>query len=275
MNLCTFEPVPLIQMGKLILPMKQIKITLQYDGTNYSGWQVQKSDRTIQGLVEGAVFHVTGEEIRVTGASRTDAGVHALGHVASFNTLSDMEPDVFVRALNANLPQDIRVTGAKECHAAFHPRYSAKSKTYAYIISRAGVYSVFMGRYSWQMHGQLDTHAMREAAAYLTGKHDFSSFRASGCSARNPVREITEIDIAELDSIGFMTFTFNTPIIRIRIGANAFLRHMARNIVGTLVEVGRGRTPPENMEKILAARDRRTAGITAPARGLFLESIQY
>ena len=255
--------------------MKQIKLTLQYDGTDYSGWQVQVKEATIQGRLENALFSVTGERTRVTGASRTDAGVHAFEQVAAFMTQSNLEPEVFLRALNANLPQDIRIINAEECPPDFHPRYSAKNKTYSYIISQTGAYSVFLKKYSLQIQSQLDCNAMKEAAAYLTGRHDFSSFRASGCSAKNPVREISEIRISEFEKTGFMGFTFNAPVIKISIQANAFLRHMARNIAGTLVDTGRGKIPPEKIKEILKAKDRCAAGKTAPACGLFLEKIVY
>ncbi len=255
--------------------MRQVKLILQYDGTGYSGWQVQKNDDTVQALLEDAVFAVTGEELRVTGASRTDAGVHAFEQVASFKTNTDLDPRIFPRALNAHLSKDIRVLHAEECPASFHPRYSAQNKTYSYLISRYGIGSVFLRRYSWQMPYQLNCDAMRAAANYLIGKHDFSSFRASGCSAKNPVREIIKIELSERDSFDFISFTVNAPVIKISIQANAFLRHMARNIVGTLVETGRGRTAPDRVRGILNARDRRRAGMTAPACGLFLEKIQY
>ncbi len=255
--------------------MRQIQLTLQYDGTAYSGWQVQKNNTTVQGLLEDAVFAVTGEKSKVTGASRTDAGVHAFEQVASFITNSKLEPQVFLRAINAHLPQDIRVIKSDECSPDFHPRYDAKNKTYSYLISRCGAYSVFLKRYSWQMPYQLNCDAMREAGHYLLERHDFSSFRASGCKAKNPVREVTEIEITESGSTDFFGFKFNAPVIRIRIQANAFLRHMARNIVGTLVDIGKGRIEPEKIKEILEAKDRRAAGKTAPARGLFLEKIVY
>ena len=255
--------------------MKQIRLTLQYDGSDYSGWQIQKNATTIQGLLEDAVFAVTGEELRVTGAARTDAGVHAFDQVASFMTQSSLGPRDFFRALNANLPDDIRVIDVDEVSGNFHPRHRARSKTYSYLITRYGVYSVFLKRYSWQMGYQLNCDAMREASICLIGNHDFSSFRASGCSAKSPVREVTGIEISEAGSIDFMTFDFKVPVIKISIQANAFLRHMARNIVGTLVEIGRGRISQDKMKEILEAKDRRVAGKTAPACGLFLEKIRY
>jgi tRNA pseudouridine38-40 synthase len=255
--------------------MRHIKFTLQYDGTDYSGWQIQKKETTIQGLLENAVFTVTGERLRIPGAARTDAGVHALEQVVSFKTRCKLKPQILARAVNAYLPQDIRVIDAEEVGEDFHPRHSARSKTYSYLISRTGDYSVFLRRYSWQMRYQLNCNTMREAAGYLIGEHDFSCFRASGCNSKNPVREIKEIKIYEFDTFDFMTFTFNVPIIKISVEANAFLRHMVRIIVGTLADIGRGKISPEKMKEILESKDRRVAGRTAPACGLFLEKIIY
>lgn len=255
--------------------MRQIKLILQYDGTGYSGWQVQDNQSTIQGLLEDAIFKVTGERIRITGASRTDAGVHAFAQVATFKTGSSLTPQVLQRAINANILQDIQVINAEESSADFHPRYRAKSKTYSYLISRAGDYSVFLRRYSWQMHFQLNADLMREAADYLAGTHDFSSFRASGCGAKNPMRTIFKIEVSELPSVDFMSFKFNVPLIKISLQANAFLRHMVRNIVGMLVEIGRGRHPASHIKEVLSLKDRSFSGPAAPANGLFLEEINY
>jgi len=255
--------------------MRHIKLTLQYDGTSYSGWQVQEKETTVQGLLEDALSTITGERTRITGASRTDAGVHALGQVAVFRTGSGHSPEIFIRAVNANLPNDVRIITAEECGPDFHPRYDAESKKYSYLISHTGAYSVFLERYSWSMPYKLNIDAMREAARFLAGTHDFSCFRASGCSSKHPVRTIHNIEIAELQSIEFIGLQFNVPVVKISITANAFLRHMARNIAGTLVDIGRGRSAPERMEEILESKDRRTAGRTAPACGLFLEKITY
>ncbi len=255
--------------------MKHIKLTLQYDGTDYSGWQVQKKERTIQQIIEDAIYTVTGERLRITGAGRTDAGVHALMQVAAFKTQSDLEPQVFLRAINANIPHDIRVINAEECSENFHPRYSAKNKTYFYRISHKGAYAVFLRRYSWQIPYQLNCDSMREAAGCLIGTHDFSCFRASGCSSKNPVRTIFKIEIVEDSFVDFMNFKFNVPLIKISIQADAFLRHMVRNIVGTLVEIGRGKQPVSYTKEVLGLKDRRFSGPTAPAQGLFLEEIIY
>ena len=255
--------------------MRNIRLTIQYDGTDYSGWQVQQNGTTIQGLLENAVKTVTGENIRIIGAGRTDAGVHAFDQVAVLKTSSKLGPDVITNALNANLPLDIRITGIEEVPDDYHPRYNAKNKTYSYLISSTGPYSIFLRRYSWQMAWQLDCASMKRAATQLIGKNDFSSFQASGCSAKHPVREIIQIEIDEFNSAGFMGFALDAPMIKISIKANAFLRHMARNIVGTLVKVGKGRMQPDYMGELLDLRDRDKAGPTAPACGLFLEKISY
>ena len=255
--------------------MRQIRLTLQYDGTDYSGWQIQKNGATIQGLLEDAIFSVTNDRSRVTGAGRTDAGVHAFEQVAVFETASTLSPDVFLQALNANLPNDISITCSEECPEDFHPRYKAKQKKYSYIISDRTPGSVFLNRYSWQINYQLNIEAMRNASEYLIGRHDFSSFQASGCSAKHPVRELNSITISDLPSLEFITFRIDTPVIKITIEGSAFLRHMVRNITGTLVDIGRGKYPPEKIKEILRSKDRRNAGPTAPACGLFLEKISY
>jgi tRNA pseudouridine38-40 synthase len=255
--------------------MNHIKLILQYDGTDYAGWQVQANAATIQGHLEDIIFTITGERSRVTGAGRTDAGVHALEQVAAFRTNSNLSPEVFMRALNATLPPDIRVLNAAGCPEDFHPRYDAKNKTYTYLISGMGAYSVFIPRYSWNMRCKLDTGSMKEAAFYLIGRHDYSSFRASGCSSSHPVREISGIEISEMDTIEFIGFSFDIPVIKISITATAFLRHMVRNIVGTLVDAGRKKFTPSRIKQILDAKDRRLAGRTAPACGLYMEKIVY
>jgi tRNA pseudouridine38-40 synthase len=255
--------------------MRQIRLTLQYDGTDYSGWQIQKNGATIQGVLEDAIFSVTNDRSRVTGAGRTDAGVHAFEQVAVFETASTLSTDVFLQALNANLPNDISITCSEECPEDFHPRYRAKQKRYSYIISNRTPGSVFLNRYSWQMNYQLNIEAMRNASEYLIGRHDFSSFQASGCSAKHPVRELNSITISDLPSLEFITFRIDTPVIKITIEGSAFLRHMVRNITGTLVDIGRGKYPPEKIKEILLSRDRNNAGPTAPACGLFLEKIVY
>jgi tRNA pseudouridine38-40 synthase len=262
--------------------VRHIKLFLQYDGTAYSGWQVQKRGRTIQKLIEDAIFKVTGKRVRVTGAGRTDAGVHALCQVAVFKTRSYLKPAVILRALNAYLPSDIRIVRTEECSAGFHPRFDAKNKTYSYIISMPGTGpasgqggAVFLKRYSWQIPYDLNIADMRKAARHLIGKHDFACFRASGCSSKNALRNIKKLTVSKANSSRFLGFELQLPLIKISIQADAFLRHMVRNIVGTLVEVGRGKISPDEMQYILDSKDRRLSGPNAPAQGLFLEKIVY
>jgi len=255
--------------------MKNIKIVLQYDGTDYSGWQVQKKEKTIQSLLSDAVLAVTKEKVKITGAGRTDAGVHAFGQVAVFGTESDLEPSVFLRAVNAHLPDDIRVVKAAACPEDFHPRFSAKNKTYSYIVSCPGAYSVFLKRYSWQVPYELNMARMRKAAKVIAGRQDFSCFRASGCSSKNAVRNIKGLTISKTNSFGFLGFKFNAPLIKISVQGDAFLRYMVRNITGLLVEVGRGKVQPGEVKEIIHSKDRRLSGPTAPAQGLFLERIVY
>ena len=255
--------------------MKRIRLVLQYDGTAYAGWQIQENAVTIQELVEKAIASVTKTETKVICAGRTDSGVHAFEQTAVFDTASQVTADNFKQALNANLPPDIRVTNSEDCPGDFHPRYRAKQKTYSYIISTDRANSVFLRRYSWEMNHKLNLDAMREAAQYLIGKHDFTSFRASGCGASHAVRELHNITISGPAPVEFITFSLNTPVIKISIEGSAFLRHMVRIIVGTLVKIGREKYPPEKIKEILDSKDRRNAGQTAPACGLFLEKINY
>jgi tRNA pseudouridine38-40 synthase len=255
--------------------MRAIKLLLEYDGTSYQGWQSQRSGSTIQDIISSTIGSITGERIRLIAASRTDAGVHAMGQVAAFSTGSDLPADVLKRALNANLPLDIRVLSADETHPTFHPRYDATKKKYFYIIRLSIDGSAFFSRYTWHVRTALDTDAMHTAAEHLSGEHDFSAFRGAGCSAKTTVRTISTIRVSALDSLDFMTISILGSYIKITIEANAFLRHMVRNIVGTLVEVGRGRISAGDIPDILASRDRTKAGPTSPASGLFLEKVFY
>jgi len=257
------------------ITMRRIRLLIEYDGTNYRGWQSQRGGGTVQDIITEAVSAICGEGARLAAASRTDAGVHALGQVASFTTLSALSADVIRRALNATLPRDIRVLGSEEADPSFHPRYSALSKSYYYVISMGNTHSAFMDRYCWTIPHMLDLDSMREAASVLCGEHDFSSFMGAGCSSKHQVRAISSVDVDLLREIPFMTAAIKGGFIRIRIEANAFLRHMVRNIVGTLVEAGKGRIAPSTMGGILQSRDRTKAGPTAPAKGLFLEKINY
>jgi tRNA pseudouridine38-40 synthase len=255
--------------------MRKIRLLLEYDGTAYQGWQVQKKGDTIQGVLENRILKITGEQSKIIGASRTDAGVHALGQVAAFGTASMLDPEMIRKALNALLPQDIGVLDASEVGDSFHPREKAVKKSYFYIIANQRDSSVFLHRYAWMVGQPLNIKSMKEASQILVGKHNFSSFMGTGSSIKDPVREIFSLGIDKLEKIDFMTVSLKGNFIKIRIVANGFLRHMVRNIVGTLVEIGRGRIPAEKMKYILELHDRRLAGPTAPTHGLFLESIEY
>jgi tRNA pseudouridine38-40 synthase len=255
--------------------MRHIKLLLEYDGSNYQGWQSQKSGNTIQDILYERIVSITGGQIRLAGASRTDAGVHALGQVAAFSTHSALTIDVLKRALNAKLPEDIRILTIEETDASFNPRFNAVKKRYIYLMSIGRNESAFLHKYRWQMKASLDLGAMREAGSLLTGEHDFSSLRGSGCGAKTTVRHIHSLEITALHTMEFMTVSIRGDWIKISIEANAFLRHMVRNIVGILVEVGKGRIEVKDVSAILHAQDRTKAGPTAPAAGLFLERIYY
>jgi tRNA pseudouridine38-40 synthase len=255
--------------------MKKIKLLLEYDGTAYQGWQIQKKGLTIQGILEDRIKRVTGRQSRFVAASRTDAGVHALGQVVAFGTESRLDTEKIKRALNALLPKDIRVLRVSEVNDSFHPRNSAKKKSYFYIISNQRESSAFLYRYTWLVQQPLKLTDMRKAANVLIGKHDFSSLRGTGSSTKNTVREVFSLIIEHFEEIEFMTVSIKGEFIKIRIEADGFLRHMVRNIAGTLVEIGRGRISASGMEEILKSHDRRLAGSTAPPNGLFLERIIY
>lgn len=255
--------------------MKTIRILIEYDGNAYHGWQVQKDEVTVQGILEEKVFRLTGEHSCVTGASRTDAGVHALGQVAAFRTASHLDAGTIRRALNAMLPQDIRILAAAELHRTFHPRDDALRKRYFYMIANQRVSSAFLFKYTWIVPQRLNVHSMEEAVRVLVGRHDFSAFMGSGSDIKNTVREVFALGVQSLSGVAFMGVCLHGDFIKITAEADGFLRHMVRNIVGTLVEIGRGRIQPVKMEEILKSRDRRNAGQTAPANGLFLERIDY
>jgi len=268
--------------------MKNIKLLIEYDGANYHGWQAQntaishqrsaasqKNIVTIQGILENTIKRITGEEAALISASRTDAGVHAVGQVASFKTNSNLKPATLQRALNAILPEDIRILNAGETAAAFHPRYDALGKSYFYIISNTIFSSAFLYRYAWRTPYALDLDKMKKAGDSLLGRHDFSAFRGAGCGAKSTTRDITSLSIEKISSIDFMTAKINGNFIKITVEANAFLRHMVRNIVGTLVEIGRGRMTIASVSEAIKLKDRRKTGPTAPAHGLFLEKVKY
>jgi len=248
---------------------------MEYDGTHYQGWQTQRSGLTIQDILSKAISGITGEPIKLNSASRTDAGVHALGQVAVFSTGSILPADTIKRALNALLPKDMRILSAEELEYEFHPRYRAVKKSYFYLIDETQKQSVFLHRYAWRVPVSLDLDRMREASEMLYGEHDFSAFRGTGCGAKTTVRTVHSITLDRYDCLDFMTAKIQGNFIKIRLEANAFLRHMVRNIAGTLIEVGKGRTSPETVRNILMSCDRTLAGPTAPAKGLFLEKVYF
>jgi tRNA pseudouridine38-40 synthase len=255
--------------------MKYIKILLQYDGTRYLGWQKQKDSNTIQSIIENRLFQITGENVKLIGASRTDAGVHALGQVAVFATNSHLETETIMRALNSLLPHDIRALDFNETDQNFHPRYDAKNKIYFYMIANSHIVSPFLYRYVWRVPYNLDIALMKKAGKLLKGSHDFSAFRGSGCGAKTTEREIISFKIEQTEKIDFMTCRIQGNFIKITLEANAFLRYMVRNIVGTLVKIGRGKMRLETISDAFELKDRRKTGPTAPPNGLFLEEIRY
>ncbi len=255
--------------------MRNIRLLIQYDGTAYSGWQVQPNAVTIQGLIEQCLRKITGEETRVLGAGRTDAGVHALGLVACFRTSSRLDPHILQYALNAHLPCDIRIMQADETDESFHARFSAKRKSYFYLISTDRIVTPFLYRYVWRLPFDLDLALMKESISYITGTHDFSAFRGSGCGAKTAVRTILEATIEKLQMLECMTYRCEGNYVKFRFEGDAFLRHMVRNLVGTIVEVGKGKIKPEDIGRIMSNGNRNCAGPTAPAQGLYLEKIIY
>lgn len=244
--------------------MRRFKLVLEYEGTAYHGWQVQPGLPTIQGLLQSALSQMAGSPVQVTGAGRTDAGVHALGQVASFAANLRLDPITLRRALNASLPRDIVVRQVEEAPPEFDARRSARSKTYRYTLLRRDYPSAWLGRHSLYVPSPLDLEAMREAAKVLIGTHDFSAFRAGTCGAASPVRTILDASWRREGDLWHFEIT-----------GNAFLQHMVRIIVGTLLEVGRGRRPPADLGELLAAGDRRRAGKTLPPHGLCLVEVHY
>ena len=255
--------------------MRNIRLDIQYEGTEYHGWQTQSGEPTVQGTLCSGIAKITGESVGLAAAGRTDAGVHALGQVAAFLTSSRLTAETFRRAVNAMLPDDIRIVRAADVPDRFHPRYHALSKRYFYIIWNEGIVPPFLRRFVWAVPYALDREAMRACLPALTGRHDFAALRGSGCGAMTSTRTVFSIGLDEADHIGFMTATLSGRFLKVTVEADGFLRHMVRNIVGTLVEVGRGRMEPGRVEEILRSGDRSLAGPTAPPQGLFLESVRY
>ncbi len=244
--------------------LRRLKLVLEYDGTVYHGWQVQPGLDTIQGRLEAALSRLAGLPVHAMGAGRTDAGVHALGQVASCTIDVRLDDRALQRALNANLPRDIVVREVAPAPAEFDARRSARWKTYRYTILRRAERSALEGRYSLHVPYAVDMEAMAAAGRCLVGTHDFSAFRAGTCGAATPIRTVSRA-----------AWRAEGDVWRFEIVGNAFLQHMVRIVVGTLLDVGRGRRDPGDLQQILASRDRRRAGKTAPAHGLCLVAVEY
>ncbi|WP_343208553.1 tRNA pseudouridine(38-40) synthase TruA [Anaerolentibacter hominis] len=243
---------------------KRIMLTVAYDGTNYHGWQIQPTGITIEEVLNRTLSELLGERIAVIGASRTDAGVHAMGNVAVFDTVSRIPGDKMMYALNQRLPEDIRIQASGEVPADFHPRHCVSEKTYEYSIYNGTVPMPQYRFYSYFYYRSLDLDAMQKAADYFVGEHDFESF----CSVKTQVNEFVR-------TIHSFQVVQEGQFIRLRIKGSGFLYNMVRILTGTLLEVGGGRRKPEDMMGILAAKDRSAAGVTAPACGLTLAGIRY
>ena len=250
--------------------MRHIRLVVEYDGTALCGWQRQANGPTVQGYLEAALGKLLAHEVAVVGASRTDAGVHARGQIASFRTERAIPLHGIRRGLNSLLPSAIAVADAAEVPDDFHPRFSATGKHYRYLVLTRSERSPRWRDRAWHHPGALDLAAMRQAAAALIGEHDFAAFRAAGCTAKRTVRRIDEIGIS-----GGEGEAGNPCLVAFDVRGNAFLRNMVRIVVGTLVEVGAGRRPIEQVAEILASLDRTRAGITAPPHGLELMSVRY
>lgn len=241
-----------------------IKITLEYDGTRYHGWQIQPNGETIQAVLERAVSIFLGASTKITASGRTDAGVHAYGQVANFQSEKILQPHRVRRALNALTPEDINIKEVEVVDDEFDARRNPRSRRYEYQILNRATASPFLINRAWHIHEQLNFEAMQCAVYCLRGEHDFSSFRAAGCDAAHPVRKVYRSDLSVRGELWIYS-----------IEATAFLRHMVRNIVGTLVEVGRGLRTPQQFAGLLEARDRTQAGPTAPPHGLYLAEVKY
>ncbi len=245
--------------------MRNIKIVLEYEGTSYHGWQRQKNGVSIQQILEEKASIITGEGIKVTGSGRTDAGVHAIAQVVNFRTNSPIEVKKLKDGINSLLPRDIVIRSLADVDFSFHARKDAMSKIYLYQICNRRVRPVLERNFVWAVYKPLDIESMRRAAEMLKGRHDFTSFSTVHTDVEEFTRTIMEIRI-EADNEG---------MIRVFIEADGFLRYMVRTIVGTLVEIGRGKRSSSDIVPILNAKDRKQAGMTAPAKGLFLKEVKY
>lgn len=244
--------------------MRHFRATVEYDGTDFAGFQWQHETRTVQGELEAAILERTGQTVRLTGAGRTDAGVHALGQVVSFSAETRIPTDRMALALNGTLPADLSVRNVEEVGPEFSARFSASSRLYAYLILNRNLRSALLRRYTAFQPEPLDTRAMQAGADLLLGEQDFAAFTNELDPERTTMRDVTRCRIGRYRDLTL-----------VRIEANAFLRGMVRNIVGTLMEIGTGKRQPDEISTILASRDRKTAGPTAPPQGLCLLKVRY
>lgn len=251
--------------------MRYFKLTIAYDGTDFHGWQFQPQKPTIQGELTGILRQLTQENVAIHAAGRTDAGVHALGQVGSFRTQSNLAAGEFQRALNALLPPTIRVVGAEEVGPDFNARWSARGKTYRYRIYRGRVVPPMLWRYVLHYPFPLDEETMRAAALRFAGKHDFASFAASTGSEEDDKERSTEREMFSAE----LSRTPDNEELWFTVHGKSFLRYMVRKMVGTLLEVGRGRLTPEDIDRLYELKDRSKSGPTAPPQGLFMVEVQH
>lgn len=257
---------------------RNIKLTIEYDGTAYHGWQSQENAVTVQDTVTAAVCRLTGESITVTGSSRTDTGVHALGYVCNFFTDSAIPADKFAFALNMLLPDDIVVKSSEEAAPDFHARFSAKGKKYTYLIYNSTFPSALLRHRAYHVYYPLDVDEMNKAARHFVGTHDFLAFSASGFSAKTTVRTITSAIVSGVSHTQHIVQPENEnmgQLIEFSVAGDGFLYNMVRIMAGTLVEVGFGKLGANDVPEIIASLDRRRAGRTAPAHGLYLAEVFY
>lgn len=245
--------------------MKNIKLIIEFDGSNFCGWQRQPKGRTVQKVIETAIFKATGEEILINGSSRTDAGVHARAMVANFFTDSTIPGDKFREAINTRLPEDVSIIKSEEVRDDFHARYSSKGKTYSYTIVNRYERLSLGHQYLYHYRYNLDIEAMRKACEYFIGIHDFKAFMSPGSSIKTTVRNVTDLFIEQEDQ----------DKIKIFISADGFLYNMVRIIVGTLIKVGNGKLKAEEIESIIKEGNRKRAGMCVPPNGLILEKVFY
>jgi len=245
--------------------MPRVKLTLEYDGTRYVGWQVQRNGPSVQAALEAALLKLLGAPVELEVAGRTDAGVHALGQVVAFDTPLALPLKAYWMGLNGILPPDIAVVDVAEVPAGFDPRRWSRGKRYRYCISNRRTRAPLRRTTHWELFAALDVEAMQRASSRLLGRHDFSAFRAADCQAAHPVREIRGIDVQGTSG----------DEVRFEFAGTAFLKHMVRNLVGTLVEVGRGRQTEAWVTALLESRDRTLSGPTAPPQGLTLVEVLY